>query len=426
MRILWALILALLSAPLLPAACPEILAGMTLGTPTFSGWDEVSGLAASRQSPGVLWAHSDSGNSPTLYAIDESGTLLAAYTLDGAINVDWEDLAIGPGPVAGVDYLYAGDTGNNNLLRASLTIYRVPEPAVALGQTPVTTTLSGVDALPVMYPLFLVTNYDCETLWVDPVSADLYLVTKDTTGNRDGGVSSVFVYPAPHTPGPPVTLTPAASVALGTGLFNLAVAGDLAPDRSGVLLKTYGQVLYWPWSNGQTLVEAIAAQPCVLPYTVEIQGEAIAFDANVTGHYTASEQAVLSTPQPLRYYAKSNLFITETSAQLVHVVTGEPVTFSVTASGEPGLAYQWFHDTLSKAGIPIPDADGPAFTLAAAQIGDAGTYYCEISDSDEMVTSPLFTLLVDGALPVSSCLWLTAVAMMGAGIAALRTRRRVA
>lgn len=426
MRILFTLILALLSAPLLPAACPEILAGVTLGTPTFSGWDEVSGLAASRRSPGVLWAHSDSGNSPALYAIDEDGTLLAAYTLDGAVNVDWEDLAIGPGPVPGVDYLYVGDTGNNNLLRASLTIYRVPEPVVALGQTPVTTTLSGVDALQVMYPLFLVTNYDCETLWVDPVSADLYLVTKDTTGNRDGGVSAVFAFPAPHGTGPPVTMTQVASIALGTLLPNLAVGGDLAVDGSGALLKTYDKVLYWPRAGGQSWADALLGQPCVLPYIFEVQGEALAFDATATGYYTASEQAFLGTPRPLRYYAKSNLTITGTSAQDVHVVTGEEVVLSVVAAGEPGLAYQWFRGTPAKVGSPIPDADGPVFTIAAAQVSDSGDYYCEVSDSNESVASPVFHLVVDGALPVSSCTWLTGLAFIAAAMLSMRQRRHAA
>ena len=38
---------------------------------------ESSGLAISRTQPGVLWSHNDSGDGPTLYAIDMSGKLLA-------------------------------------------------------------------------------------------------------------------------------------------------------------------------------------------------------------------------------------------------------------------------------------------------------------------------------------------------------------
>ena len=34
---------------------------------------ESSGLAVSRTQPGVLWSHNDSGDAPTLYAIDVKG-----------------------------------------------------------------------------------------------------------------------------------------------------------------------------------------------------------------------------------------------------------------------------------------------------------------------------------------------------------------
>ena len=60
---------------------------------------EISGIVASRQNPGVLWVHNDSGDRPRIYAIDTKGDLLGICNVGGATERDWEDIAIGPGPV---------------------------------------------------------------------------------------------------------------------------------------------------------------------------------------------------------------------------------------------------------------------------------------------------------------------------------------
>jgi hypothetical protein len=40
----------------------------------------------------------------------------------GATAVDWEDVAIGPGPAPAQDYLYIGDTGDNTRRRTSIAV----------------------------------------------------------------------------------------------------------------------------------------------------------------------------------------------------------------------------------------------------------------------------------------------------------------
>ena len=112
-------------------ACPGFRAGVSVGAVSDPSVVEASGLAASRQNPGVLWVHNDSGNAVELFAIGDDGGVRAPYLPTGITNRDWEDLAIGPGPAAGVDYLFIGDIGDNGLARSSITIYRIPEPAVS-------------------------------------------------------------------------------------------------------------------------------------------------------------------------------------------------------------------------------------------------------------------------------------------------------
>jgi hypothetical protein len=115
-----------------PANAIVIGPPVQIGTTTSPLLVETSGVVGSRAFPGVLWMHGDSGDSARFSAVASDGTLLAQYFLDGATNHDWEDLAIGPKPGGG-SYLYFGDIGDNNRVRASLQIYRTAEPTSLAG-----------------------------------------------------------------------------------------------------------------------------------------------------------------------------------------------------------------------------------------------------------------------------------------------------
>ena len=88
---------------------------------------EASGIAASRRTPGTLWAINDSGD-PVVYALDAKGAVTGRVRVTGAQVEDWE--AIAAGPCKSGSCLYVGDIGDNNGTRKQITIYRVPEPAV--------------------------------------------------------------------------------------------------------------------------------------------------------------------------------------------------------------------------------------------------------------------------------------------------------
>ncbi len=74
-----------------------------------------------------------------------AGTDLGTYSISGATNFDWEEIAIGEGPVAGTQYLYIGDIGDNFAIRSTFSVYRLPEPAVSDTQAPVSSALSKPD-----------------------------------------------------------------------------------------------------------------------------------------------------------------------------------------------------------------------------------------------------------------------------------------
>ena len=93
---------------------------------------ESSGVAVSRAYPGVLWTHNDSGDGPYLYATDLRGTDRGALLVPGAQAIDWEDMSLGPCPVAfrlqPRACVYLADSGDNMEFRPFVTIYAVPEP----------------------------------------------------------------------------------------------------------------------------------------------------------------------------------------------------------------------------------------------------------------------------------------------------------
>jgi hypothetical protein len=260
--------------------CPAFAGGIaaaTIGDPEIV---EASGIAASRMHEGVLWVHNDSGDGARVFATGSDGATLAVLAVDGAIALDWEDMALGPGPEPGVDYLFFGDIGDNPEFRAHVTVYRVPEPDPMMGSG----TLPGAVALTFDYPDG---SHNAETLLVDPTTGDIAIVTKSERG------STVWLAPAPHDEGGTIEMEAIATLPFGSSELPgspLATGGDISPGGELVAIRTYDAVFGWRRAAGATLAEAFATERCLLPMVVEEQGEALAFVPNA--YVTLSEGAM--------------------------------------------------------------------------------------------------------------------------------------
>jgi hypothetical protein len=140
---------------------------------------EASGVAASRRTPGVFWAHNDSGD-PVIFALDERGAVKGRVRVAGAKVEDWEDIAVGP--CARGSCLYIGDIGDNSAKRDRITLYRAPEPAPSDAAT------DGVEVFHATYPDGA---HDAEALFVTPDS-DVFIITKG-----DPGLVALYRFPRP-------------------------------------------------------------------------------------------------------------------------------------------------------------------------------------------------------------------------------------
>ncbi len=261
-----------------------------LGVIEYAPINEASGIAASRKNLGVLWTHNDSGDQNRVFAFNNHGEHLGVYYIDGAGALDWEDMAVGPGPDSGVQYLYIGDIGDNQAQRELKYIYRVPEPDVDSNQTPVDTTIYGTEIITYKYPDG---KRDAETVMVDPLTKDIYVVSK-----RE---NNVRVYRAQYPQSTTDTLILEHKVTLDSTQIT---GGDISSSGFEILIKTYFNIFYWYREPGQELWIALANEPLIVPYIWEPQGEAVGWEPKDSGgYYTISEER-LGIPAHLYFYPR--------------------------------------------------------------------------------------------------------------------------
>ena len=131
---------------------------------------------------------------------------------------------------------------------------------------------------------------DAETLMIDPLTRDIYVVSKWEKGVR--------VYRVPYPQATTDTMTLEYIATLG---FSQAVGGDISPSGLEILIKTYTAVYHWCRAPGQNLQDVFMDDPSRIQYSMEPQGEAICWKANGMGYYTVSEE-LLGIPAHLYFY----------------------------------------------------------------------------------------------------------------------------
>ncbi|MFH9852516.1 WD40 repeat domain-containing protein [Streptomyces althioticus] len=248
---------ALLAATLLTAALavPASAAdnddgdeGFTINDPRIT---ESSGLAASRQHPGVYWTHNDSDDGPYLYAVDGStGDTVARLTLTGiGTPRDVEAISLGPG-----NRLFVADTGDNlGGTWPYVWIYELPEPK----------RLQDATVQATQY----VVKYadgprDAEAMVVHPRTGRVYLIDK----HEDGG--HLYEGPAKLSPKGDNVFRPIAPVELWT------TDAALSPDGQDLAVRGYFGGIHYAWNGGKLERKGRLSVP------LQGQGESVTYSAD--------------------------------------------------------------------------------------------------------------------------------------------------
>jgi len=244
---------------------------------------EVSGVVDSRKNPGVLWVHNDSGDEPQLYALTPEGTHLGVYRVKDAPLGDWEDMAIVQDPTTGQHLLVVGDIGDNQHNRENIRVHLAEEPDVAPDQEPVEQSIAAI-TLFLEYPGD--EAFDSETLLVDPVTADLYVVTKQV-GDR----CSVYRKAAPHVADETAEMELVAElVQEKNATFGITTGGEFSPLGDRILIRGYGpNGRMYLRDASHAAADAFAQEPCEVILPVEGQAESVCFDVPGAGVWSIPE-----------------------------------------------------------------------------------------------------------------------------------------
>ncbi len=258
--------------------------GVEVGKITDPEMSSASGMGASRFYPGMLWIENDQGGgSNDIYLVDTTGTKRAAFSVTGATDRDWTDMTMGPGPVAGVTYIYMADIGDSKSNFPQCTIYRFPEPQTPLGSGVLNGATAQADKIVFSYPS---TDgpHDAETILLDPQSKDIYIVDK-------AGAPDVYELPYPQSTGnDSVTIATKIIEAMPIPAGPLR-SGGIASGRTGIIMKTYTAAFYWTITPGQSILNALLNTPVQIPIVGETQGEAMCFTPNDSAFWTTSKFA---------------------------------------------------------------------------------------------------------------------------------------
>lgn len=253
--------------------------------------EELSGLTASATYPGVVWGHGDSGQPPVLWALDlehgelafppylakefDNGATWPGLTLEGASNIDWEDLTTLNG------WLYLGEFGNNGNARRDLGLWALPEP-----NPRATERQRPAFFLPFHYPEQQrfpaeAWEFDAEALFADPEHNALYLLTK----HRKAGDVRRFI-PGAKLYRIPLDGSRTASTALTLidqhDEMTAVTAAELSPSGAWLAVLTYRTLWLFPrpaagerWLSG-------SAYSRPLPFLETRQAEALSWRDDTT------------------------------------------------------------------------------------------------------------------------------------------------
>lgn len=256
--------------------------------------DEISGLAASRRHPDILWTHNDSGNAAEIHAVHTVRGRVATFKVADARNIDWEDIALYED--GDRHWLVLSDTGDNGGIREVLQLHFIPEPeTVEDGSVRVERTLrfSWPDGA-----------RDCEAMAIDVERRGIYLVSKKRVppelfrlpldgDSTDAPLVAEKVGLVQHISQPTQRDLERNPV---FGRYRAQVTGmDISPNGRMLAVLNYLQARIYVRNPGEAWADALARAPIEARFPWMAQAEGITFAADNASLWVGTERL----PAPL-------------------------------------------------------------------------------------------------------------------------------
>lgn len=275
------LIAALFLSTAVAAEPPEQIQRYQLDTNLLS---EASGVAASRRDPNVLWSHNDSGDLPTLYAVNTHGHYLGKVDILGANAFDWEDIAAFTHN--GKPCLMIADVGDNFGIRPFVTLYILSEPDIRQAENNFLLQAKITRRIDLR---FRDGPHDVEAAAVDAAHNAVYLLSKK---DKPPVLYRVPLMPGDHEQ--PITAQPVTHIKTLPSVSQQALkkhpkfgrfrsqpsALDISADGTVWLVTTYTRGYLYRRKPGQSLADMFgeAPQPLHKPHLPQLEGGALSAD----------------------------------------------------------------------------------------------------------------------------------------------------
>lgn len=245
-----------------------------LQSPEENQLESSSGIVGSQTNGAYVIICEGAGNPNVLHVYNRQAEFVGKIIVEGAENIDWQDIAAGPGPDDGAPYLYIGDIGDRGAVRDFLSIYRLREPDLSALEVPFEINAEGVDKI----DFTVNAKRDFQTLMVDPESKDLIVM----------GTMQAMTYRLRF---PQSTSGVTAADFKGHHMLRREIkGGDISPDRRHIIIKDVGEVFKWEIPDGDDPVRVMFEDvPVKVPYVAEIEGGALGWTSDSQTYFTITD-----------------------------------------------------------------------------------------------------------------------------------------
>ncbi|XP_046547171.1 uncharacterized protein LOC124257196 [Haliotis rubra] len=234
--------------------------------------DMISGLAASRRHPGILYAIQDNEGDGDVYILDATdGSVKGVLIVQHGEETDWEDIAVGPCP-DGDSCIYIADSGNTNQ-KSSNVVYRVKEPDYTYTQD-----------IPLTGRYHYTWNHPVSEALIVDASGNVYVLSEASgTGSTLGQLPS-----SGWTSGSPTAVKTVLTLPISTANKG-PLAADISPDGKQLLIKSLHHIYEWSMPDKDVKKALNHPGKTIQGYKPENRGESIAWSSDGRGFYTVGQ-----------------------------------------------------------------------------------------------------------------------------------------